>query len=218
MRFSRLESGLSIGGGFLASSFAVVSGDVVFALARRRKQQRGWCYRYGRTVVSLIAAVQVAECLATTDWRRDTGQTMSQENVERLREIYEAFNATKQVVIEALTSDVVFIQPDAEVGGEGVYHGREGVVRGVQDLTEIFDDFHVESEKFFDLGDQVLAFVRLRGRGRASGAPIDEPLAHLITFHGELVAEWRVYPNRDEALEAVGLPGEAARLTPKTGS
>jgi hypothetical protein len=41
---------------------------------------------------------------------------MSQVNVERLREAYEAFKATKQVDIELMTPDVEFVQPD-EVGG-----------------------------------------------------------------------------------------------------
>jgi hypothetical protein len=47
---------------------------------------------------------------------RDTGRAMSQVNVERLREAYEAFKATKQVDIELMTPDVEFVQPD-EVGG-----------------------------------------------------------------------------------------------------
>jgi hypothetical protein len=39
-------------------------------------------------------------------------------------------------------------------GGERVYHGREGFVRGVRELTETFDDFHIEVEEFIDLGER----------------------------------------------------------------
>jgi ketosteroid isomerase-like protein len=87
-----------------------------------------------------------------------------------------------------MSPDVVFIQPDEIGGGEGVYNGREGFVRGVQELTDTFDDFHVEPEKLFDVGHQVLAFVRLGGRARGSDVPIDAPYAHVVTFRGELVS------------------------------
>jgi ketosteroid isomerase-like protein len=130
---------------------------------------------------------------------------MSQENVERLRGAYQAFNSSKQVNLDGLTPDVEFIQPDEMGGGEGVYHGREGFVRGVQELTETFDDFHIEVEELYDLGQRVVALVRLRGRGRGSGVPVDAPFAHVVTFRGEQIARWHAYAHRDEALEAVGL-------------
>jgi ketosteroid isomerase-like protein len=130
---------------------------------------------------------------------------MSQENVERLRQAYDAFNATRQVDLNLMAPDVEFIQPDQLGGGEGVYHGPDGFARGVQELLDTFDDFHVEPEKYFDLGSQVVAFVRLQGRARGSGVPIDAPFAHVVTFRGSKVVAWRAYEHRAEALEAVGL-------------
>ena len=86
-----------------------------------------------------------------------------------------------------------------------MFHGRDGVVRAVGELIEAFDDFRVEPARFFDLGDRVLAFVRLRGRARTSGVPIDAPFAHVATFRGSQIVHWRAYAHRDEALAAVGL-------------
>jgi ketosteroid isomerase-like protein len=130
---------------------------------------------------------------------------MSQENVERLRGAYQAFNASQRIDLDALTPDVEFIQPDEMGGGEGVYHGREGFIRGVRELTGTFDDFHVEVEEFFDLGERVVALVRLRGRGRGSGVPVDAAFAHVVTFRGHQIARWHAYADRAEALGAVGL-------------
>jgi ketosteroid isomerase-like protein len=130
---------------------------------------------------------------------------MSQQNVERLRRAYEAFNATRQVDFNLLAPDVEFTQPDELGGGEGVYHGPEGFARGVQELTDTFDEFHIEPEEYFDLGNQVLAFVRLQGRARGSSVPIDAPFAHVVTFRGDKVAAWHAYAHRDDALAAVGL-------------
>jgi ketosteroid isomerase-like protein len=131
---------------------------------------------------------------------------MSQVNVERLRRSYEAFNVTGTVDPELWAADVEYVQT-ADVGaGETVFRGREGVAQAVAELTDGFESFRVEPERFFDLGDRVLAFVRLRGRARRSGVPIDASFAHVATFRGSEITHWRAYAHRKEALHAVGLP------------
>lgn len=122
-----------------------------------------------------------------------------------LRLGYEAFNATKQVNPHLLTSDVVLIEPDDDVLGGGVSRGREAVTSSSRKYTETWDDFRMEPEAFFDLGDRILVFVQLRGGARASGIPLDEPVAHVVTHRGGKVATMQPYANRNEALEAVGL-------------
>jgi hypothetical protein len=59
---------------------------------------------------------------------------MSQENVEMLRAAYESFNIGKQFDAARLTADVEFTtqRPDGEV----VYHGPEGVARGIRGPEE----------------------------------------------------------------------------------
>ena len=130
---------------------------------------------------------------------------MSQENVELLRRSYEGFNVTREVDADLWATDIEYIQT-ADVGaGETVFYGREGVARAVAELTDAFEGFRVEPERFFDLGDRVLAFVRLRGRARGSGVPIDASFAHVATFRGSEITHWRAYADRAEALQAVGL-------------
>jgi ketosteroid isomerase-like protein len=130
---------------------------------------------------------------------------VSQDNVERMRQGYEVFNATSEVDLDLWAPDVEYIQT-AEVGaGETVFHGREGVARAVGELTDVFEDFWVDPERFFDLGDRVVAFVRLRGRARGSGVPIDSTVAHVATFRGAQITRWRAYARQEEALEAEGL-------------
>ncbi len=128
---------------------------------------------------------------------------MSQENVELLRAAYETFNVSKRVDPELMTTDVEFRQP--EVGGDVVYHGRDGVARGIQVLVDVFDDVRTEPEEFFVAGAEIVVFVRLSGRARESGVPVDGPFAHVFRFRGEQVDRWHTYADRREALEAVGL-------------
>ena len=127
---------------------------------------------------------------------------MSRENVELLEAVYAAFNASKQIDLELLTPDVEFVQPEI---GQSTYFGREGVARGVQELFDVFEDVQAVPEEFFDAGTQVVVFVRLTGRARGSGVPVEFPLAHVFRFRGELVDQWHAYPDRQEALKAVGL-------------
>jgi ketosteroid isomerase-like protein len=127
---------------------------------------------------------------------------MSQDNVERLREIYAAFNASKQIDLELLTPDVEFTQPEV---GESVYHGRDGVARGLQELFDVFEDVRADPEEYFVAGSQVVVFVRLSGRARGSGVPVEFPLAHVFRFPCAQVDQWHAYADRREALEAVGL-------------
>jgi ketosteroid isomerase-like protein len=130
---------------------------------------------------------------------------VSQKNVDRLRLSYETFNRTQQVELDLWAVDAEFVQT-ADVGaGETVYRGREGVADAIAELTEAFEDVRIDAERFFDLDDQVLAFVRLRGRARRSGVTIDAPFAHVATFRGSEITHWRAYARREEALEALGL-------------
>jgi ketosteroid isomerase-like protein len=136
---------------------------------------------------------------------------VSLARVRNLRAAYQAFNEGELRLPEYVASDVEFIQPDGLAGGEGVYHGHAGIRRGVDALAETFADLELVVEELFDADDHVVAFVRLRGRARASGVPIDAPVAHVVTFRGDLIARLQVTADRDEALRSVGLDARAHR-------
>jgi ketosteroid isomerase-like protein len=53
--------------------------------------------------------------------------------------------------------------------------------------------------------DRVVVFVRVVAKGSASGVPIELPDAHVVSIRNGRVASTRVYRDRAEALEAVGL-------------
>lgn len=129
---------------------------------------------------------------------------LPQENLDRLRVAYGNF-ATGGLSMDLLADDVEFRQPDEIGGGEGVYRGREGVIRGVQQLLDVFDDLHAEVEEFRSAGDYIVVFLRLRGRGKSSSVPIDTPQTHVWRFTGRRADLWQVYFDRAEALKAVGL-------------
>jgi ketosteroid isomerase-like protein len=134
---------------------------------------------------------------------------MSKENVERLRDAYEAWNrGAPDLLLDNLHPEVEFHQA-AGFPGMGVYRGPEAVASALDDLTAAFADFKAEPEKIIDLEDgRLLAFVRLSGFGRGSGAPFEVTGAHLFTPapDGRLL-RFEAYFDRAEALEAAGLRG-----------
>jgi len=130
---------------------------------------------------------------------------VSQQNVEIVRGVYADPGG-----LTAGASDRV--APDAEFDFTAVYPERP-VMRGVEELRRFRDGgpwsgspIRFEPERFFDVDDErVLVFVRVAATGHESGAQVEIPVAHEFTIHGGLVVRFKVYGDRDEALEVAGL-------------
>jgi 8-oxo-dGTP pyrophosphatase MutT (NUDIX family) len=71
-------------------------------------------------------------------------------------------------------------------------------------------------EEFRDLGDRVLVFGRLKGRGKGSGAPVDTPYTGIFDFRGDKIWRSRVYLDRAEGLKAGLSPPDSFRPTSRT--
>jgi ketosteroid isomerase-like protein len=52
-----------------------------------------------------------------------------------------------------------------------------------------------------EYGDQVLVLTRVHAKGRGSGVELDQSLAHLFEFRGELVCRAETFLDRDRAIE-----------------
>ena len=89
--------------------------------------------------------------------------------------------------------------------GGGGYRGREGVERFAADTSENWEELQTDAEELRDLGDRVLVLGRLQGRGKGSGAPVDQPYAGIFDFRGDRIWRYRVYLDLAEGLRAAGL-------------
>ena len=135
---------------------------------------------------------------------------MSRENVEIVRAIYADPRG-----LTATGSDKV--APDAEFDFTATYPDRP-IMRGVEELRSFRDSgpwsgssVHFEPERFFDVDDErVLVFVRVTATGQMSGAPVEIRAAHEFTIRDDLLVRFKVYGDREQALEAVGLSEQAA--------
>jgi ketosteroid isomerase-like protein len=138
---------------------------------------------------------------------------MSQENVDVVRRMYARLadrGAWRRGDYDDLFRD--FCAPDYEMIPPPIYpdaatsyRGLEGVHQWQRLMDEIWADWDFQAERFFDAGDQVAVFVRTSGIARQSGAPVEIPVAHVLTLRDGRVTRLKVFLDRHEALEAVGL-------------
>jgi ketosteroid isomerase-like protein len=89
--------------------------------------------------------------------------------------------------------------------GESIFRGREGFRRLLVMMRDVWAEWRVEPERFFDAGDKVVVFTRVVARGSASGVRIELPGAYVWSIKEARLTSARVYLDRSEALEAVGL-------------
>ena len=131
---------------------------------------------------------------------------MSQENVEVVRALTAAYaRRDYEAALSGLADEVEFVAPTDVSGGGQVWHGREGTRRGIAAFLAIWEHYHYETRKLIDCGDDVLEEGWQRGRGRGSGVEVSEAFYTVWTVRSGLVTQLRMFRDRAQALEAVGL-------------
>ena len=128
---------------------------------------------------------------------------MSQENVEVVERAMAAYGTGEP--LEDLFDPEIEISESSDLPGEFVGKGYANLARGRRTLRDLFEEWSIEVEKSFDLGERVLVFVMFRVRGKGSGAPVQRPLAYLVTLRDGRIIEWCLFGDQTEALEAAGL-------------
>ena len=132
---------------------------------------------------------------------------MSQENVEVVRRLYQAFETRDNVFpFEVYDPDIEWYSgaPDG-VGFEPVYRGHDGVRAFWRYWLESWESLEFRLDDLIDAGDDVVALIWQRNRGRASGAVIEYEWAQVWTLREGLVTRQRIFMSRQDALKAVGL-------------
>jgi ketosteroid isomerase-like protein len=130
---------------------------------------------------------------------------MSQEKVEIVRSIYEAINrGDPDAAFRDQDPNVELTTPERGFN-TGTYRGREEIQRYWLELRSPFEAVSTEPEKLVEIGDQVVAIVRVRMRPKGSTAELEFRNGHLWMFREGKVISVRMFPEPEKALEAVGL-------------
>ena len=129
---------------------------------------------------------------------------MSEENVKLVRRVYEHFARTGEPDGSLYAPDVEW-HSAAEDPGQEVFHGVEGVKKLIEEVQEAMDDFRTEPFEFLGAGDQVVAGLIHRGRGKGSSAEVEMREWNVFLIREGRIASVHEYSDRGEALEAAGL-------------
>jgi ketosteroid isomerase-like protein len=131
---------------------------------------------------------------------------MSQENVELLRRAIKAINDRDlDAGDDLITEDFEFVPYLARLVETTTYRGRDGLRKYGEDADAAWESFRVRIDQVRDLGDRLVAFGEISGRGRSSGLDVRVPLAWVVDFHEGKLRRLHSYADRSEALEAAGL-------------
>ena len=129
---------------------------------------------------------------------------MSQENVEVVRQMYDAYSrGDNEAALAAFDPEV---EMDASVRPEGgVYRGRQGIAEALRTWSGTWEDFKIKVEEMIDAGERVLVAEHQTGRGKGSGIPLDEHTFSIFTVEAGKIVRLVWVPTRAAALAAAGL-------------
>jgi ketosteroid isomerase-like protein len=136
---------------------------------------------------------------------------MSQENVELVRQGYEAMNSGDLETALAMFDPEVEIHLAKDAGTvwgldfQETYHGIEGFGQFMATLSEAWEEFGWEATGYRDAGDRVVVDIRMTARGRGSGIELDQGMVHVLDVRDGKLIRHETFFERAAALEAAGL-------------
>jgi ketosteroid isomerase-like protein len=131
---------------------------------------------------------------------------MSQENVEIVRQVFDAFNSEDIARILAFTHPELEAEIGPEISAEpDTYRGHDGMRRYFQTFEDAMDEIRFQPERFWDAGESVVVALRLTAKGRQTSIPVEQRSAGVWTIRDGKVAGVRAYASTTEALDAAGL-------------
>ncbi len=132
---------------------------------------------------------------------------MSRENMEVVRKLL-ADIRDPAALTACMAADCEFRPPTRGriTSGPAVYYGPQDWLEYIAEIDELLDGVVYEADEVFAAPDgRVVAYLRARGSGQASGAPFEQQFAHVCEVRNGQVVNVRLVLDRAEALAAVGL-------------
>jgi ketosteroid isomerase-like protein len=128
---------------------------------------------------------------------------VSQENAEVVRAGYERAARGDFGSFEEFAENFEFAT-SPEMPDAGTYRG-EAARAWIASWVGSFEGLSMEATEIIDAGDKVLVGIFQRGRPRGSDAMVEGRWWQVMTFRDGLIARSELFPERVQALKAVGL-------------
>ena len=131
---------------------------------------------------------------------------MSQDNVEVVRALLEAFNRGDLDAMLELATDDVDVRPPSHLLDGIVFRGHAGTRTWMERTAETWRELEVSSAQLLaTAGEHVVMAEDVRTVGHDSGVPVSQRYIYVYTLRGGKIAAAIAYPGEAAALEAVGL-------------
>jgi ketosteroid isomerase-like protein len=140
---------------------------------------------------------------------RDTHNTMSEPNVELVREAIALMNGGENGELSPrlldLFADEVQVDMSRRLLHPDVYRGHPGLRRLRREVPEVWDGFLLTPERIMDAGESVMVIDTQRVRGSAAGGELVRRSAVIWTVRNGRIIRVEVGLDPQEALELVRL-------------
>lgn len=133
-----------------------------------------------------------------------------ESNLELMRRGYEEFIATGELSPDRIDPEFVWDMSTFRGWPERqVYEGIDGAREFLASWVGAWEDWSLTVEELHAAADKVVAFLRQRGRSKATGLPVDMRFGQVWTFRGGKQLRMEMYSTREEALRAAGIEDES---------
>jgi ketosteroid isomerase-like protein len=129
---------------------------------------------------------------------------LSESNADIIRRLFERFQQGLEPALELISEDFVVEVPGSMSAEPDVYEGHDGARRYFAGFDGLMEEVRFEAIEMVEQGDAVIVWMRLSGRGAASGIEVEQSAAVVTWVEDGKVTRMEPYPDMDEARKAVG--------------
>ena len=132
---------------------------------------------------------------------------MSQENVEVVRRMFDAFNRGDVDAVIATFDEGCLLEEPREMpdrSSSGI-RGHDGIREWMANLRGVAG-VRFEPRSFSAGGDAVVSELAAHGQGQGSGVPVEWTTFAVLRMRNGKITRAQAFLSSDEALEAVGPP------------
>jgi ketosteroid isomerase-like protein len=130
---------------------------------------------------------------------------MTDPRSETVRRLFERFERDGlEPALELISEDFVVEVPGSMSAEPDVYEGHDGARRYFAAFDGLMEELRYEPIEFVEHGDALIVWLRLVGRGAASGIEVEQHAAVVTSVEDGKVTRMDLYPDVDEARKALG--------------
>jgi ketosteroid isomerase-like protein len=130
---------------------------------------------------------------------------MSQENVEIVRRIFDAWNQGDFDAAWSVCDPDLVIDRSRSLVDSRIYRGTEEVEQFWSDWRDTWESACWEIDEYIEAGDDVVVLGRFYGRGAESGVAVEANVTQVMTVRNGKLVRGVLFQSRSDALEAAGL-------------